>query len=109
MGVGVYVRLRNWRPGDQYQPRGRSKAEKIKTFFQEHRVPLWERRTWPVVVLGDTVQVIWSRKFGVATEFAARPESRKILMIRELMESNRHAAGLRLFRAATSRWEYFMR
>ena len=63
------LRLRNWRPGDQYQPQGRAAAEKIKTLFQEYRVPLWERRTWPVVDqspgqgrLHRLVAEIWSRK-----------------------------------------------
>jgi tRNA(Ile)-lysidine synthase len=84
------LKLRNWRPGDQYQPQGRTTAEKIKTLFQERRVPLWERRTWPVVVqtngaIGSTI--VWSRRFGVAGEFAAKPGSGKILTIREVLES----------------------
>jgi tRNA(Ile)-lysidine synthase len=78
--------LRNWRPGDQYQRRGRSAAEKIKTLFQEFRVPLWERRTWPVIVGGDSI--VWTRGFGAASEYAAGPGSRRILMIREVTESN---------------------
>ena len=78
--------LRNWRPGDQYQRRGRFVAEKIKTLFQEFRVPLWERRSWPVIVRGGSI--LWTRRFGVAREFAAGPESRNILMIREVKESN---------------------
>jgi len=78
--------LRNWRPGDQYQRRGRPAKEKIKTLFQEFRVPLWERRTWPVITQGSSI--LWTRRFGVASEFAAGPESRNILMIREVTESN---------------------
>ena len=78
--------LRNWRPGDLYKRSGQSVAEKIKTLFQEFRVPLWERRRWPVIVQGSSI--LWTRRFGVASEFAAGPESRNILMIREVMESN---------------------
>jgi tRNA(Ile)-lysidine synthase len=83
--------LRNWRPGDSYVPRDHSSAEKIKTLFQEYRIPLWERRTWPVVVMGDSI--LWTRRFGVAAECAATPESERILLIREAwvpngMESN---------------------
>jgi tRNA(Ile)-lysidine synthase len=78
--------LRNWRPGDQYQRMGRPVAEKIKTLFQEFRVPLWERRSWPVIARNDSI--VWTRRFGVASEFAAGPESRNILMIREVSESN---------------------
>lgn len=79
------LKLRNWRPGDQYQPQGRSSAEKIKTLFQEYRVPLWERRTWPVITGGNTI--VWSRRFGVAGKLAAGPGSGKILTIREVLES----------------------
>jgi tRNA(Ile)-lysidine synthase len=81
------LRLRNWRPGDQYQPHGRGTAEKIKTLFQEHRVPLWERRTWPVIVESGNA-IVWSRRFGAASRFAARPDSGKVLTIQEARESN---------------------
>lgn len=96
-------RLRNWRPGDQYQPQVRSAVAKIKTLFQEYRVPLWERRTWPVVAQLDAAgaeTIVWSRRFGVARDFAAGPESRKVLIIREAMESNpRFSASMLLKRA----------
>jgi len=93
--------LRNWRPGDQYHPRGRSGSEKIKTLFQEFRIPLWERRTWPVIARGDSI--LWTRRFGAAREFAAGPESREILAIREVMESNSaFSASMNMKRARVS-------
>lgn len=99
------LRLRNWRPGDQYQPQGRAGAEKIKTLFQEYRVPLWERRTWPVVVTNDGI--LWSRQFGVASEFAARPESRKVLTIQEVKESNRGVEASMFLRHVSARVDVF--
>jgi tRNA(Ile)-lysidine synthase len=81
------LKLRNWRPGDSYHPAGKSGPEKIKSLFQEYRVPLWERRTWPVITQGRSI--LWTRRFGVSVEFAARPESGQILLIREAGESNR--------------------
>ena len=84
--------LRNWRPGDRFQPRGRSSFEKIKTLFQEHRIPLWERRKWPVIVLDDAI--LWARKFGVGSEFAARPESRTVLTIRDISHSENGESNL---------------
>jgi len=74
--------LRNWRPGDHYHPAGWSSQEKLKTLFQHRRVPLWERRHWPVVA--TQTGVVWSRGFGPAAEFAARPESRTVLEITEV-------------------------
>jgi tRNA(Ile)-lysidine synthase len=76
------LQLRNWRPGDQYQPQGFPGAEKIKTLFQEFRVPLWERRHWPVLTDGSSI--VWAHRFGPAAEFAAAPESGRILKIREM-------------------------
>jgi tRNA(Ile)-lysidine synthase len=73
--------LRNWRPGDQYQPVGRSREEKIKTLFQEFRIPIWERRHWPVLTDGGSI--VWARRFGPAAKCAATPGSGTILQIRE--------------------------
>ena len=92
------LQLRNWRPGDSYHAAGRSGAEKIKSLFQEYRVPLWERRTWPVITLPDAVnqeagRIVWTRRFGPSTAYAAQSgreaESGRILLIREAGESNR--------------------
>jgi tRNA(Ile)-lysidine synthase len=67
------LEVRNWRPGDRYQPAGHSGAEKIKFLFHQARVPLWERRHWPVVTMGDAI--LWARRFGPAAGFAANPGS----------------------------------
>ena len=75
------LEVRNWRPGDQYQPVGHSGAEKIKVLFHQARVPLWERRHWPVVTMGD--MILWARRFGPAAGLAANPGSTPVLGIRE--------------------------
>jgi len=76
------LELRNWRPGDQYQPSGSTGKEKVKTLFQRARIPLWERRHWPV--LTDGPSIVWVRLFGPAAEFAAGAGSSLILKIREV-------------------------
>jgi tRNA(Ile)-lysidine synthase len=81
--------LRNWRPGDQYQPIGRSREEKIKTLFQEFRIPIWERRHWPVLTDGESI--VWSRLFGPAANRAASSGSVTVLRIRE-SETSRMAS-----------------
>lgn len=76
------LHLRNWRPGDQFERPGRpGAAVKIKTLFQDYRVPLWERRKWPVIVMGDSI--VWTRQFGPAREFAATAESEAVLLVKE--------------------------
>ena len=75
------LELRNWRPGDQYRRVGQSKPEKIKFFFQEARIPLWERGNWPIITYNETI--VWARRFGAAAEFATGPETRSVLQVAE--------------------------
>jgi tRNA(Ile)-lysidine synthase len=75
------LELRNWRPGDQYRRVGKSKDEKIKFLFQEARIPLWERREWPIITYDGTI--LWTRQFGAAADFAAGPSTRVVLQVLE--------------------------
>jgi tRNA(Ile)-lysidine synthase len=81
--------VRNWRPGDSLGRIGGTGVQKIKELFQEFRVPLWERRTWPVIVSGDPQDetseslIVWTRRFGAARQFAATETSTQVLAIRE--------------------------
>jgi tRNA(Ile)-lysidine synthase len=94
------LELRNWRPGDRIHLKTSSSAEKIKTLFQEFRIPLWERRHWPVIAQGDTV--LWTRQFGTDRSVAPGPESTAVLLIEETGESNRNpAASMEVKRART--------
>jgi tRNA(Ile)-lysidine synthetase-like protein len=61
--------VRNWEPGDQLQRLGHTGKEKVKSLFQEHRVLLWERRHWPVVVAGE--EIAWVRRIGCASRARA--------------------------------------
>jgi hypothetical protein len=49
--------------------------------FQEARIPLWERRTWPVVT--GAGRILWSRSFGPASDVAADSSSGVVLRISE--------------------------
>jgi tRNA(Ile)-lysidine synthase len=75
------LELRNWRPGDQYRRVGQTKPEKVKFFFQEARVPVWERRDWPIITYHG--KIVWARRFGAAAEFATSPQTRSVLQVAE--------------------------
>jgi tRNA(Ile)-lysidine synthase len=75
------LEIRNWRPGDRYQPQGSTGERKIKTLFQHARIPLWERRQWPVMMDGGAI--VWARQFGPAARFAAGPDCAMVLRIRQ--------------------------
>ena len=80
--AGDALTVRNWRPGDSYTPSRKSGPVKIKTLFQENRIPLWQRRHWPVIARGS--EIVWARQFGIATQFAAGPGTNQGLLIREV-------------------------
>ncbi len=71
--------IRNWEPGDELWRPGHRGPEKIKALFQEHRVLLWERRHWPVLIAGD--EIAWVRRFGVSAKFVASAESRDAIRL----------------------------
>ena len=72
------LELRNWQPGDRYHPAEYAGEEKIKVLFQRARVPMWERRGWPVIVRGG--EILWARKFGPAARYSA-PASGPLLVV----------------------------
>jgi tRNA(Ile)-lysidine synthase len=75
--------VRNWRRGDRFAAvRERSRGgKKLKTLFQQQRIPLGERAATPVVVAGG--EIIWARRLGVAAGFALDASSRTALVIEE--------------------------
>jgi tRNA(Ile)-lysidine synthase len=79
--VSSTMEFRNWMPGDRYQPSGSSGTEKIKTLFHRARIPIWERRGWPV--LWDGPEIVWARRFGPSAQAAANSSSTMVLQIRE--------------------------
>lgn len=83
------LELRNWRPGDLYQPAGCTREKKIQSLFQDSRIPVWERDGWPVLIDGGAI--VWSRRFGPAARVAAGPGTGLALQIREIR--NREEAG----------------
>jgi tRNA(Ile)-lysidine synthase len=78
------LRVRNWRPGDRYRPVGRSSQTRIKLLFQDARIPLWERRRWPVMTCGESI--VWTARFGAAAEYAASRQTHTVLRVREVGE-----------------------
>jgi tRNA(Ile)-lysidine synthase len=74
-----FLAVRNWEPGDQLHRAGHQGAEKIKSLFQEYRVPLWQRRHWPVLVHRN--EIIWARRFGCAQNFKRSEESHRVLRV----------------------------
>jgi tRNA(Ile)-lysidine synthase len=54
--------MRNFRPGDRFQPLGMRGHKKVKDFLIEKKIPLSVRASLPFLVLGD--EVIWIPGYG---------------------------------------------
>jgi tRNA(Ile)-lysidine synthase len=85
------LEFRNWQAGDRYQPSGSASQIKLKTLFQRARIPLWERRLWPVLTDGGSI--VWVRQFGPAAQFEAKSGSRLVLAVRESAAPNESGIG----------------
>jgi tRNA(Ile)-lysidine synthase len=73
--------VRTWRPGDRFAAARKGSRKKLKTLFQQQRIPLGERAATPVVVSGG--EIIWVRRLGVAAGYALGTSSRTALVIEE--------------------------
>ncbi|MHB8411104.1 MAG: tRNA lysidine(34) synthetase TilS [Candidatus Acidiferrales bacterium] len=73
--------LRNWNPGDAYQPFGRQRPRKLARMFIDGRIGVAERALWPV--LTSAGRVAWADRMPVAQEFSATDVTRTGLWIVE--------------------------
>jgi tRNA(Ile)-lysidine synthase len=73
------LRVRAWQPGDRFQPAGHSEPQLIKKLFQIARIPLWQRKNWPIIT--DGVNVVWVYRFGTDAKVVASGNTRNILRI----------------------------
>ncbi len=75
------LKLRHWQSGDRYRCAGRLKEERLKLLFQKARIPVWERRTWPVLMCGESIG--WTRGFGVAAGLERTESTEMVLAIQD--------------------------
>lgn len=80
-GASCRLEVRNWRPGDVLRLPGHAE-QKIKALFQQARIPLWQRRHWPVLERGG--KIVWTKEFGPDAAFAADSQSRTVLRARSI-------------------------
>ncbi len=74
-------KLRAWREGDRYRPKGSARAQTLQSLLQKRRVAAWERSAWPVLEWRG--EMVWARGFGVAAEYAAGSGGGRVIVIQE--------------------------
>ena len=94
--LGPCVKIRNWRNGDTYDPAGLPKS-KLKTLFQDRRIPRSSRRSWPVFVARSSI--VWVASFPVSGDFAPTERSRRIIEFEACPSARRSDDSGRLFAA----------
>lgn len=77
--------LRNWRPGDTFQPLGHRKPHKLKRLLSEKRISRWDRDGWPVLTSAGVI--VWVRGFPVSAAFAAGAGTKAVVQIEECVDS----------------------
>jgi tRNA(Ile)-lysidine synthase len=78
--------LRNWRPGDMFQPLGHRKPRKLKRLLNEKRISRWERDGWPVLTSAGVIA--WARGFPVGAAFAANADTTSGVQVEECADSS---------------------
>ena len=79
------LQVRNWRPGDRFWPGHTRAPRKIKELLQNRKVPLTQRRTWPVITsaASGNEEVIWVRGFPPPQQLLAPGGGNLGLIIQE--------------------------
>jgi tRNA(Ile)-lysidine synthetase-like protein len=77
--IGSELTVRNWRPGDRYQPLGDEHEKKVKVYFQQYQIPPEKRTMWPLVFSNQ--QLVWALGMPVASAFAFRENTGSALQI----------------------------
>jgi tRNA(Ile)-lysidine synthase len=74
--------VRNWRPGDRFQPAHTKAEKKIKELLQDRQASGPERKLWPVVVSGT--DVVWVRGFPAPARLQLKSTDDSAVLIREV-------------------------
>jgi tRNA(Ile)-lysidine synthase len=73
------LRLRNFRPGDRFQPLGVKGTQKLKAFLIDHKIPKFERARIPLLISGE--DIVWVVGYRVDERFKVTKETRRVLKV----------------------------
>jgi tRNA(Ile)-lysidine synthase len=73
------LRMRNFRPGDRFQPLGVKGEQKLKEFFIDHKIPRFERPGVPLLVSGETI--IWVVGHRISELVKVAEETERVLRV----------------------------
>jgi len=79
------LKMRNFRPGDRFQPLGMKGTKKLKEYFIDHKIPKFERPGIPLLISGD--KIAWAVGHRIDERFKITPETKRVLRV-EVLQKN---------------------
>jgi tRNA(Ile)-lysidine synthase len=73
------LRIRNFRPGDRFQPMGTQGTQKLKEFFIDHKIPKFERPSIPLLISGE--MIAWIVGYRIDNRFKVTSETKRVLRV----------------------------
>jgi tRNA(Ile)-lysidine synthase len=74
------LRMRNFRPGDRFQPLGVKGEQKLKEFFIDHKIPRFERPGIPLLISED--RVVWVVGHRISEGVKVTEQTNRVLRIK---------------------------
>jgi len=71
------LRMRNFRPGDRFQPLGVKGTQKLKEFFVDHKIPRHERPNVPLLISGEVIA--WVAGYRIDERVRVTEKTEKVL------------------------------
>lgn len=77
--ISLPLVIRNFRPGDSFQPLGMNGKKKLKDFFIDMKIPLRERINIPLLLSTD--QIIWVGGMRISDRVKIKNDTQRILKV----------------------------
>jgi tRNA(Ile)-lysidine synthase len=71
--------VRAWKNGDRFVPLGMNKEKKVSDFFIDQKIPLFRKRTIPIVTSGDSI--VWIAGLRLDDRFKITPRTKNALLL----------------------------
>ena len=68
------LRMRNFRPGDRFQPLGTEGTQKLKEYFIDHKIPKFERPSIPLLISGEMIAWIVGYRIDERSKVTGKTE-----------------------------------
>ena len=71
------LKVRNFRPGDRFQPLGVKGTQKLKKFFIDHKIPKFERPKIPLLISGE--KIVWIVGYRIDERVKVTEKTQRVL------------------------------